>query len=135
MDKIKMRILLAGTFALLVLLCAERVTGSVLHLLIGVVLLAVTVIHMRQNKQKWAYRRAGIRTIDKILAGALILMPLSGIVLHMSGTLPGAKIVHKLAGTVFIFGIIAHIWQHRREKGKAGKIDVSQKLNEGVSRK
>lgn len=113
MGKTREKIFMVVTVILCVLLFAERLTGEIWHAVIGVLLIVMLVGHMLKQKPKMEYQKSTVRILDQVLLGALIVLFVTGMLLHpLQGAL-ALKILHKLAAVVFVLGIIGHIVQHR----------------------
>lgn len=103
------------TLVLCVLLFAQRLTGGIIHAVLGVVLVILMAVHMGGQMKKMPYRKALIGVMDWVLIISLAVLFVSGMLLHpMQGVL-AVKIAHKLAAVIFVLGIIGHIIQHRRK--------------------
>lgn len=103
------------TLVLCVLLFAERLTGSILHAVLGVLLIVLMAVHMGGQMKKMPYRKAQIKVMDWVLILSLAVLFVSGMLLHPLQGVLALKIVHKLAAVIFVLGIIGHIVQHRRK--------------------
>lgn len=66
------------------------------------------------SKKKEIYKKPSARIVDWVLMASLIILLVTGMLLHpMQGVL-ALKILHKLAAVLFVLGVIGHILQHRR---------------------
>lgn len=115
MSKNKERIFLVLTLILCALLFAERLTGEICHAVIGVLLVVVVGGHMCAQMAKMQYQKKSVRLMDQILIAALLILFVTGILMHPLQGILVLKILHKLSAVVFVLGIIGHIIQHRRE--------------------
>lgn len=113
MGKIREKIFMAVTVILCVLLFAERLTGDIWHAVFGVLLIVTVVGHMFKQKPKMQYQKPAVRILDQVLVGALIVLFVTGMLLHPLQGVLVLKILHKLAAVVLVLGIIGHIAQHR----------------------
>lgn len=112
MKKTSEKILMAATLVLCILLFAERLTGEVLHAVCGLLLAIIVIRHMYVEFRKMKYRKTAIQIVDWVLLAAIIILILSGILLHPMHEVLILKILHKLAAVVFVIGLIAHVVQH-----------------------
>lgn len=102
--------------ALCVLLFLERLTGGIVHAVLGVLLIVVVAVHLAKQNAKLKYRSRAIQVIDWALVALLAVLFVSGMLLHPFQGVLALKIVHKLAAVLFVLGILAHILQHRKPK-------------------
>lgn len=78
---------------------------------------------MKKSK-KMNYRKLSVRLTERILLIALVIVFLSGMLIHPLQRVITIKIIHKISSVVLVAGIIVHVLQHRKEKcGKEGKND------------
>lgn len=113
MKRTKEIIFLVITLILCGVLFAERLTGQIWHAVIGVLLIVVIGGHICKQYARMKYQKKSIRIVDGMLMGALVVLFVTGMLLHpMQGVL-ALEILHKLSAVVFVLGIIAHIVQHK----------------------
>lgn len=98
------------------LLFCQRMTGGILHAVLGVIVTIMVIVHMCRHKSKLRYKKTSIQVFDWILIAALAVLFLSGMALHPLGEILAFKILHKLAAVLFVVIIIGHIVQHTRER-------------------
>lgn len=103
------------TVILCVLLFAERLTGDIIHAILGLLLIILMVVHMCRQQKKLKYKKQQIQWLDWTLVADLAILFVTGMMLHPMRTVLALKIVHKLAAVLFVLGIIGHIVQHRRK--------------------
>lgn len=101
------------TAVLCVLLFLQRLTGGVWHAAFGILIIAVAVVHLYRQRGKCKHRAFAIQLIDGTLIALLGILFVSGMLLHPFQDLLVLKIVHKLAAVLFVFGVIAHLIQHK----------------------
>lgn len=116
MSKRNNKLFMAAVFVLCVLLFMERLTGGVLHAIFGIVLAVMFAVHVCKSNKQMKYRKTSVQAVDWILIAALIVLVVSGILLHPLGGLLILKIIHKLAAVIFVLGLFAHILQHVKKK-------------------
>lgn len=113
--KRKTAVLKIVVFSLIVLCFFVKVTGEVVHVLLGLFLAAVSVLHIWKNRKRMKKVPFSMKLVDRILNGALAVMILSGILLH-AVDIVAFSILHKLSGAVFCIGCILHIIQHKKKR-------------------
>lgn len=101
---------------LCILLFAERLTGGIWHALLGLALLVLSGGHIWVHRKKMKYREMMIKVIDWFEIIMLILLIVTGILLHPLQGVMFVKIVHKLAAVLFLIGMLWHMWQHRAKR-------------------
>lgn len=115
MSKRNERLMTVMTLIVCVLLFAERLTGQIIHAVLGLLVVIFMAIHMGMQMKKMRYKKMHVRVVDWVLMASLAVLLVTGMLLHpMQGVLV-LKIVHKLAAVLFVLGIIGHIIQHRRK--------------------
>lgn len=102
------------TLALCVLLFLQRLTGGIWHAVFGIFLIIIATVHLCRQNVKLKYRSRSIQIIDWALIALLAVLLLTGILLHPLHEVLALKIIHKLSAVLFVFGIIAHMVQHKR---------------------
>lgn len=113
MSRTKERIFLAVILVLCGVLFAERLTGDIWHAAIGVLLLTASAVHICRQHAKMKYQKPGVRLLDQVLNGALIVLFVTGMLLHPLQGVLVLQILHKLSAVLLILGIIGHVIQHR----------------------
>ena len=103
------------TVILCVLLFAERLTGNILHAILGIILIILMVVHMCRQQKKLKYKKQQIQWLDWALTADLAVLFVTGMLLHPMHGVLALKIIHKLAAVFLVLGIIGHIVQHRRK--------------------
>lgn len=117
MKKTSEKILFGVTLVLCVLLFAERLTGEIWHAVFGVLLIILIVGHTCKEFPKMKYRKTGIRVLDIVLIAALLVLFVTGMLMHPLQGVLILKILHKFAAVLFVLGIIGHMIQHLSKKG------------------
>ncbi|MCI5647988.1 MAG: hypothetical protein ACI4EG_14705 [Fusicatenibacter sp.] len=104
------------TLVLCVLLFAERLTGEICHVIFGAVLILLSIVHGYRYRKSWKVQKRGVRITDWVMILSLVVLFLTGMLLHpMQGAI-AVKIVHKLAAVSFAAGVLAHAWQKKRKR-------------------
>ena len=117
MKKTRENLFVAATLLLCVLLFLEHFTGEIWHVVFGVLLVVLMAGHLCRQMVKLRYQKRSVRVADEVLLGALVLLLVTGMLLHPLQGMLGIKLVHKLAAIVFVLGTIGHIVQHRKNGG------------------
>lgn len=105
------------TLGLCVLLFLQRLTGDIVHSVLGIILVIAATVHLCRQNVKMKYRSRSIQIIDWILIALLAILFISGMLLHPMHEVLALKIVHKISAVLFVLGIIAHMVQHKRSTG------------------
>lgn len=100
------------TLVLCVLLFLQRLTGGIWHAVLGILLIIVAAIHLCKQNAKLKKRSKAIQVIDWALIALLVILFVSGMLLHPLHELLVLKIIHKVSAVLFVLGVIAHIVQH-----------------------
>lgn len=98
---------------LCVLLFLQRLTGEIWHAVLGMLLVIVAVMHLCKQKGKHKYRARPIQAVDWALIALLVILFVTGILLHPLHGLLALKLIHKLSAVLFVLGVIAHMVQHK----------------------
>lgn len=99
----------------LVLLC-KRLTGEVFHIILGIVLSGILVVHICRQLGKLKVKNAAFQLVDRMLFIALAAVFVSGMLLHLLQGRLAVLIIHKLSSVCLIVGIIVHILQHKKKR-------------------
>lgn len=116
--KKKQKIFMVILLAMLVLLFMERLTGEIVHAVLGLALVILVAVHMYRLRETWKHRSMAVRVTDIVLLVLMVLLVLTGILAHPMRDVMAVKILHKLSAVLFVIGVIAHIVQHVRAKKK-----------------
>lgn len=108
---------------LCILLFGVRVTGPLLHLAIGIMLVAVVGVHIRRHYRKVKCMEYKVKVLDFSLIAILGAMVLSGVLLHGNKGNMLFMLGHKLSSLAFCIGAIVHVLWHKKSRG--GRISVS----------
>lgn len=112
-------LLMAITLLLCVLLFMERLTGEIVHALLGLILVIIIAAHMIKLRGVWKYRKTAVKVLDAVLIAAMVLLVVTGILAHPLRDVMEVKIIHKLCAVLFVIGVFAHAFQHGAlKKGK-----------------
>lgn len=106
--------LAAIVFALCILLFLQRVTGGIWHTILGILLIIVATVHLCRQNAKMKYKKLSIRLIDWTLTALLVILLLTGILLHPLHGMLILKIIHRLSAVFLVIGIIIHMVQHKK---------------------
>ena len=118
MNKKVKKWLLGITAGLLyIALCCVKLTGGLVHVLLGAVFLIVMVVHMVGNKKRMKYVPKPIKIVDWVMLIAMITVVISGVVLHPMKEIMLVLILHKLSSVVLAITCVIHVVQHRKKKG------------------
>lgn len=113
MNKKKKDILfLITTVLLCLLLFGVKLTGTGIHTIFGFLLIIITLFHVYKNRHRIKYMAKNIKWIDGILIGSVVVMFVSGMVMHF-GEMKALTGVHALAGVAFCVCVLIHVAQHR----------------------
>lgn len=100
------------TMILCLILFAERLTGPIVHIICGVLLAICCVKHMLLRMVRMKGSGLTVRLVDEVLLAALLIVIVSGMLMHPFSNVLWIGILHKLSGVVFFLGMIAHVIQH-----------------------
>lgn len=114
--KLKNSILSVLIFLLCVLLGCIKITGERVHVMLGIVLILVTIIHIRKNKERMKYVPLFIKRVNQILVCTIVMMFVSGFLLQIQIDFLIIQVLHKLCAMVFILGCMIHIAQHKKTR-------------------
>lgn len=124
MSRTREKIFLTLTMVLCVLLFAVRLTGPIGHVLLGVVLTIAMVAHLIKQKRKMKYQKPAIRLVDQVLLAALIVMFVTGMLIHPFHGMFVVKLLHKFSAVLFVLGIVGHVAQHSARRKQFSKKKV-----------
>ena len=108
-DKLFVRI---ASLLWLLLFC-KRLTGEVCHVILGLLLIIMIVVHVCRHMRKIKYKKPAVQMVDRMILFAFTVVLATGILIH---PLQGAfliLILHKISSGVLVLGTIAHVLQHR----------------------
>lgn len=118
MNKSKVKPLIGVTIVLLLLLFCVKVTGEVIHVLVGLAFTGIMIDHMIKQGKKLRYVPRKYRIVDMVLIISLVLICLSGIILHPLKDVLLIKIIHKLSSATLCIALICHVVQHKKKGNK-----------------
>lgn len=107
-----------ATCILCVLLFAVKWTGPIVHVICGILLTVISVNHLWRRRRGLCHARKGLRVVDWVLTVSLVVMFVSGLLLHPMRDSLGMLIAHKLSSVLFVVFVIAHGVQHMRKRSK-----------------
>lgn len=112
------KIFMIITLLLCVVLFLEKLTGPAIHVLAGILFFVLSVRHYCLKAIQMKKMKRSIQVVHIALVLLLILMFVSGMLIHPFGGAIWIKCVHKLSGVLFVAGILAHVIQHCGKKKK-----------------
>lgn len=112
-------VLMAAIPVLCILLFLQPVTGSIFHMIVGIALIVVTALHMKGRTKVLTRAASPVRITNWIIIISLVVLFISGLLIHAFDDVLAFSILHKLAAVAFVIGCIAHALQHRRPKKTA----------------
>lgn len=124
MNKWKNKIFFIVSMILCILLFAIRLTGAKWHVALGGVLTGMMVKHtcsrwVRVRKQKMA-----LQVVDQMLLISLVVMFVSGMLIHPLHGMLMVKLLHKLSAVVFVLAMVGHVCQHMPAKKRVVRRDT-----------
>lgn len=137
MSRTREKIFMAVTVLLCVLLFAVKLTGSVWHVIFGIMLVILNVGHICMRFVKMRYQEKKVRIVDEVLMAALAIMFATGMLMHPLEGMLAVKILHKLSSVVFLLCMAGHVIQHRAvarskavDKGKHTSVNREKRNRE-----
>lgn len=112
MKKTKNKIFFAVSLLLCALLFAIRVTGAKWHVIFGVVLTCMMAKHTCTRMARMKKQKKAIWIVDQVLLGALVVMFISGMLIHPLHGMFAVKMLHKLSSVMFVLAMLGHVAQH-----------------------
>lgn len=113
MSRNRYKLLTAITLILCAGLFCVKLTGGSIHTFLGLLFAVLMAVHVFGNRHRMGCTAGSMKTVSVLLLAALVLMVVSGILMHpFSGNFI-IKIIHKLSGVLVVAGIIIHIVQHK----------------------
>ena len=98
---------------LCVLLFAERLTGGILHAVLGLVLLILTCRHVYTYRHKIEHQKKSVVITEWFTIAMLLTAFITGIFLHPLHEIMWIKLLHKLSAVLFVAGMLGHVRQVR----------------------
>lgn len=114
MNKIRENFFCVISILLCLLLFCVKITGEAVHVAAGCILVFISVRHFCKNLKRIKYVPPKLRIADWLLAGSLIGLAVSGMLMHLIAGVFAVKIVHKLFAVLFCIGMLVHALQHSR---------------------
>ncbi len=112
--KKKEKLFMAVALLFCVLLFLQRLTGEIGHAVFGILLTILVIVHMCRQIMKMKHKKMWVQIADWVLMAALVVLFLTGMLLHPLQGMLIIKILHKLAAVIFVLGMLVHILQHRK---------------------
>lgn len=116
MSKLRKVLLNSIMLVLCVLLFCVRVTGPLLHLTLGIVLIIIAGIHIHGHFKKVKFMERRVKVLDYALIVILVVMAVSGILLHGNKGNMLFMLGHKLSSLAFCIVTIMHVIWHNRSR-------------------
>lgn len=110
----KRKLFVLMTLVLCLLLLLERLTGEICHVILGVILMTMILVHVRREIGKLKGKKLPIRLVDWGLFGVLATVFLTGMMLHPLQGVLLIKVLHKLSSVLLVLGMIVHVVQHKK---------------------
>lgn len=109
------KLLMLASIILCILLFLQPLTGDILHAIFGVLLLILILVHIGRNRKKIKYKKKSVQVVDWMIIIALIILIVSGVLLHPMRGLLALKIAHRLSAVIFLITLIIHGVQNRKK--------------------
>ena len=114
MSERKEKLFAVITLALCLLLFLERLTGEICHVVLGMCLVIMTLVHVCRQIGKLKYKKTSVQLADWGIFAALAVLLFTGMLLHPLQDMLLIKMLHKLSAVFLTSGIIVHVVQHRK---------------------
>lgn len=114
MNEKKEKLFTIITLMLCLILFLERLTGEICHVVFGMLLLVMTLVHVCRRICKLKHKRMSVKVVDWIMMAAFAVVILSGMLLHPLQGVLAVKVIHKLFSVFLVVGIIVHVIQHKK---------------------
>lgn len=121
MNEKKEKLFLIITLVLCLVLFLKWLTGEIGHILLGMFLIILLVVHICKKFGKIKYMNQSVRLVDWGLMAALAVVFVTGMLLHPLHGMMVIKILHKLFSVLLAVGMIVHVVQHRDRKSYKNK--------------
>lgn len=118
MKKAKEIIFMVIAIFLCVLLFLEHFTGEIWHAVLGVLFCVLMIGHLCRQMVKLRYQKKPVRVVDIVLIVSLVVLFVTGMLVHPLQGVLAIRLLHKLAAVVFVLGLIGHIVQHIKNGGR-----------------
>ncbi|MGN0394323.1 MAG: hypothetical protein ACI4EF_03075 [Coprococcus sp.] len=102
------------TLLLCILLIFKRLTGEKIHMILGFIFLGITILHVCRHICKLKHKKISVKLTDWIMMIALLIVLISGVLLHPFKGIFVIKVIHKISSLFFILGMIVHVIQHKK---------------------
>lgn len=123
MNSKKNKIFFALTIVLCILLFAVKLTGPVWHVVFGVLLTCMMGKHTFSRWARLRKQKRALQAVDQILMASLIVMFVSGMLMHPLQGVVIVKLLHKLSAVIFVLAMLGHVAQHSPARKKAEKCE------------
>lgn len=115
-QKMKKTLLTAVILTICALLFCVKLTGGIIHFILGMALVCVSTGHMLKNKERLSYVKRSLKCVNYLLLSAMGVMLITGILMHPFSEILAIKILHKMSSLLFICGCLIHANQHKCKK-------------------
>ena len=116
--RLKRKLATLATFFVLILLFCVRVTGVHLHMVAGLIFIAVLAIHTITRRRRILKCPIRWRAVDIVSLIAMLAVLVTGFMIPFFKGSMAVVILHKLTSVMLAVGIIVHICQHKPKKPK-----------------
>lgn len=124
MKSLKNKIFFAVSVTLCVLLFAVRLTGAKWHVVLGVILTCLMVKHTCKRWARLRKQKLALQVVDQMLLISLIVMFVSGMLIHPMHGMLIVKLLHKLSAVVFVLAMVGHVCQHMPAQKRVSRRDT-----------
>lgn len=124
MNKWKNKLFFIVSVILCILLFAVRLTGAKWHVALGVILTCMMVKHTCSRWAKVRKQKQALQVVDQILLISLLVMFVSGMLIHPLHGMIIVKLLHKLSSVVFVLAMVGHVLQHMPAKKRVSRQDT-----------
>lgn len=101
-----------------VLLFCEKFTGEALHSILGLIFGIGLFVHILSKKDRIMKLPMKMRTADIVAAISLIVILVSGILMHPMGKPVYLLLLHSIFSIVLVISCVIHVKQHCKSTGK-----------------
>ncbi len=106
-------------FVTFLLLFCEKITGELVHVILGLLLGIGFFIHIFVEKKRIRKMPVSWLFVDACCAIALLVTLVSGLLIHPMGRTLWTLIMHSLGAVVLLLACIYHLIQHQKSAGRS----------------
>lgn len=114
--RLKRKAATIGTFAGMLLLFCERLTGAHVHMLIGLLFIAALALHTRTRYHRILKCPAHFKAADIVCMLATLAVLVSGIWIPFAEDKMLPPMLHKLSAVLLFLAVLVHMIQHKSKK-------------------